>query len=86
MPNPLVEAFEAAAGPPVPFCMVCLGPRRDALEILVVLGPEPVRVCTACGGPLDGQGRSALLLTADGVQSPIVVELQEGSPAWLPAT
>jgi len=78
MPNPLAEAFDAAAGPPVEVCLTCLGPRRDATETLIVLGPVPVPTCAACGGPVDDQGRSALRLTEDGVRVPVVVELHQG--------
>jgi len=76
MPNPLADAFDEAAGPPVEVCMTCFGPRRDALEILVMRAPAIVPKCTSCGGPLDDQGRSALKLTQDGVRVPVVIELE----------
>lgn len=76
MPNPLSDAFDAAAGPPVDVCLTCLGPRRDAVEILVIAAPAVVPRCAACNGPLDDRGRSAVLLTERGVRQPVVIELQ----------
>lgn len=79
----LQTALDLALGPVVTPCPVCRGPRRDALEVVVIPVGEQERTCAACGGTVDFDGRSAMLLDERGVHVPVLIQLEDAIPMGL---
>ena len=67
--NAIERAFENAAGPESDYCQVCRGPlsTRARAPILVLREGEEVGACSACGRPVDTQGRSVCRASDRGV-------------------
>jgi len=77
--NAIERAFENAAGPERDFCQVCRGPlsNRARRPIIVLRKGEELGHCSACGRPVDGEGRSVCTVSDRGVA--IVECVQFGS-------
>ena len=79
MTNAIERAFENAAGPERDFCQVCCGPLSNRVHapIIMLRAGEELGHCSACGRPVDGEGRSVCTVNSRGV---VIVEcIQCGS-------
>ena len=67
--NPIERAFESAAGPDRDFCQVCRGPLSNRVRhpIIILREGEEVGHCSACGRPVNSEGRSVCTVSERGI-------------------
>ena len=66
--NAIERAFESAAGPARDYCPVCRGPLSSwaGVGIPTLIEGEDFGACSACGRPVNAEGRSVCMVTPSG--------------------